>query len=167
VYLFTFMVGVAMFVLGYNLVRGRIGRAMRAIRDHSIAAEAMGIDIAQFKTRTFATSAMITGVAGSLCAIAVQFVSPDSFGVVLSIALFVGMVVGGAASIMGAVFGAMFIQFVPNLADQLSKAAPGAIYGLILIGFMFLLPGGIAAFVRRVMTRFGVPGKAAMARSPR
>jgi branched-chain amino acid transport system permease protein len=156
VYLFTLAVGVLIFVLAYNIVRGRIGRAMRAIRDHPIAAEAMGIDIAQFKTRSFAVSAMITGVAGSLGAIAVQFVSPDSFGVALSISLFVGMVVGGGASIMGAVFGALFIQFVPNIADQVSKAAPGAIYGLILVGFMFLMPGGIAAVVRRQFSR--LPG---------
>jgi branched-chain amino acid transport system permease protein len=73
-YLFSLGVGVVMFVLASNLVRGRIGRAMMAIRDQSIAAEAMGIDIARFKTLTFATSAMFTGIGGSLAAIAVQFV---------------------------------------------------------------------------------------------
>ena len=77
-------------MLAWNLVRGRIGRAMMAIRDHALAAEAMGINIAMLKTRTFAVSAMYTGVAGSLGAIAVQFVAPDSFGVFVSIFLFVG-----------------------------------------------------------------------------
>jgi branched-chain amino acid transport system permease protein len=147
-YLFSLAVAVGMFVLAANLVGGRIGRAMKAIRDQPLAAEAMGIDLARFKTLTFATSAMFTGVAGSLGAIAVQFVSPDSFTVALSITLFVGMVIGGAASISGAIYGALFIQFVPNLADQLSKAAPGAVYGVILIAFMFLAPGGIASLVR-------------------
>ncbi len=80
---------------GGNLVRGRIGRAMRAVRDNALAAEATGIDVALFKTRTFAVSAMITGIAGSLSAIAVGFVSPDSFTVFLSITLFTGLVVGG------------------------------------------------------------------------
>ena len=79
---------------------------MMAIRDHALAAEAMGIDIALLKTRTFALSAMYTGVAGSLGAIVVQFVAPDSFGIFVSIYLFVGLVVGGVASIGGAIFGA-------------------------------------------------------------
>ena len=84
-----------MYVLAWNLVRGRIGRAMKAIRDHATAAEAMGINLAMVKTRTFAVSAMYTGVAGSLGAIVVAFVAPDSFSVFLSITLFVGLCAGG------------------------------------------------------------------------
>ncbi len=147
-YLFCLAVGALLFALAMNLVRGRIGRAMRAIRDQPLAAEAMGIDIAMFKTRTFALSAMFTGVAGSLGAITIQFVAPDAFGVPLSLTFFVGMVVGGGASIGGAVMGALFIQFIPNIADEISKAAPGAVYGLLLIAFMFLLPGGLASLIR-------------------
>jgi branched-chain amino acid transport system permease protein len=152
-YLFTLGIGCLMFLLAWNLLRGRIGRAMRAIRDRAVAAEAMGIDIAMLKTRTFAVSAMFTGIAGSLGAIAVQFVAPDSFTVFVSIDLFVGMVVGGAASIGGAIFGALFIQFVPNLADQISKAAPGAVRGIILILFLYLAPAGIAGVFRMVIQR--------------
>ncbi len=147
-YLFALTVGAILFILATNLVRGRIGRAMRAIRDQPLAAEAMGIDIAMFKTRTFALSAMFTGIAGSLGAITIQFVAPDAFGVPLSLTFFVGMVVGGGASIGGAIMGALFIQFIPNIADEISKAAPGAVYGLILIAFMFLLPGGLASLIR-------------------
>ncbi len=152
-YLFTLGIGCVMFLLAWNLLRGRIGRAMRAIRDRAVAAEAMGIDIAMLKTRTFAVSAMFTGIAGSLGAIAVQFVAPDSFTVFVSIDLFVGMVVGGAASIGGAVFGALFIQFVPNLADQISKAAPGAVRGIILILFLYLAPAGMAGLARMALRR--------------
>jgi branched-chain amino acid transport system permease protein len=148
IYLFCLLVGAVMFWLAANLVRGRIGRAMKAIRDHQTAAEAMGIDLAMFKTRTFAASAMFTGIAGSLGAIVVQFVAPDSFTVFLSITLFVGFVVGGAASIAGPIFGGIFVQFVPNIADQLSKAAPGAVYGVILIVMMFVMPGGVAGFLK-------------------
>ena len=144
VYLFSLAVAAILFGLAANLVRGRIGRAMRAVRDNALAAEATGIDVALFKTRTFAVSAMITGVAGSLSAIVVGFVSPDSFTVFLSITLFTGLVVGGAATIAGPVFGAIFITFLPNVAEQISKAAPGVIYGVVLIAFMFLLPGGVA-----------------------
>ena len=149
-YLFSLAVGALIFALAANLVRGRIGRAMMAVRDHPLAAEAMGIDIALFKTRTFAVSAMVTGLAGSLGAIAIQFVSPDSFNVQLSIFLFVGMVVGGTASIAGPIIGALFIEFLPNAAEQVSKAAPGAVYGLVLIACMFLMPSGAAGLVRRL-----------------
>lgn len=147
IYLFTLAVGAVVFVLGWNLTRGRIGRAMKAVRDHSVAAEAMGIDLAALKTRTFAVSAMFTGIAGALSTIAVQFVAPDSFSFPLSITLFVGLVVGGVDSILGAVFGGIFIEFVPNIANDISKAAPGAIYGLILIAFMFLMPRGVAGML--------------------
>ena len=71
------------------------------------------------------------------------FVSPDSFTVTLSIFLLVGVVVGGLASIPGAIFGGIFIQFVPNIADEVSKSAPAAIYGVLLIGLMYLMPTGV------------------------
>ena len=128
---------------------------MMAIRDHALAAETMGINLAMLKTRTFAVSAMYTGLAGSLGAIAVQFVAPDSFGVFVSIFLFVGLVVGGASSIGGTLIGAAFVEFIPNLADNVSKAAPGAVYGVLLIATMFLLPagaGGTLALLWRRMT---------------
>ena len=153
-YLFSLFVGAVLFLLAWNIVRGRIGRAMMAIRDHSLAAEAMGIDIALLKTRTFALSALYTGVAGSLGAIVVQFVAPDSFGIFVSIYFFVGLVIGGVSSIGGAIFGGLFIEFVPNLAEKVSKAAPGAVYGVILIAMMFLMPGGAAGFVGALFARF-------------
>ncbi|MBN8929601.1 MAG: branched-chain amino acid ABC transporter permease [Rhodospirillales bacterium] len=158
-WLFTFVVGVVLYGLAWNLVHGRIGRAMMAIRDHALAAEAMGINIAMLKTRTFAVSALYTGVAGSLGAIAIQFVAPDSFSVFVSITLFVGLVAGGAASIGGTIVGALFIEFVPNLADKVSKAAPGAVYGVLLIAMLFLMPQGAGGFFaqqwRRVTRRLG------------
>jgi branched-chain amino acid transport system permease protein len=152
-YLFSLGVAVVVFVLTRNLLRGRMGRAMVAIREQPLAAEAMGIDLAFFKTATFAISALITGVAGSLGAIAIQFVAPDSFTVFLSIFLFVGLVVGGVASISGAVAGAAFIVFIPNIADQVSKAAPGAVYGVLLIALLYLMPAGVAGFLRGIGER--------------
>src|SRR5512140_2403280 len=139
-YFFTLAVTIVMFIIGINLLRGRIGRAMIAIRDHPIAAQAMGIDTARYKALTFGVSAMFTGVGGALGAIAVQFVAPDSFNVFLSIAFLVGIVVGGLASLSGALYGALFIQFVPNIADELSKAAPWAIFGAFLIAFVYVMP---------------------------
>jgi branched-chain amino acid transport system permease protein len=159
-YFFTLAVALVMFVLAWNLLRGRVGRALVAIRDHPIAAEAMGVNNAMYKSLAFGVSAMFTGIAGALGAIAVQFVAPDSFTIFLSITFLVGIVIGGLASISGAVYGAIFIQFVPNIADQISRAAPWAIYGLFLLGFMYLMPVGVAGAIRlaRARLRRG-PGK--------
>ncbi|MEQ1882269.1 MAG: branched-chain amino acid ABC transporter permease [Burkholderiales bacterium] len=147
-YLFTLAVLILVFVVGWNLLRGRVGRALVAIRDHPIAAEAMGINIALYKSLTFGVSALFTGIAGALGAIVIQFVAPDSFAAGLSINFLVGIVIGGIGSISGAIYGAMFIQFVPNFADQISKAAPWAIYGVFLLAFVYLMPTGVAGFVR-------------------
>lgn len=147
-YYFTLAIALVMFVLGWNLLRGRVGRSLIAIRDQPVAAEAMGVHAALYKTLAFGVSALFTGVAGALGAIAVQYVAPDSFIYFLSITFLVGIVIGGLASISGAVYGAIFIQFVPNIADQLSKAAPWAIYGVFLLGFMYLMPTGVAGAIR-------------------
>ena len=153
-YFFTLAVTIVMFVLGHNLLHGRVGRAMLAIRDNPVAAQAMGVNNAMYKSLTFGVSAMYTGIAGALGAIAVQFVAPDSFGIFLSLAFLIGIVVGGLASISGALYGALFIQFVPNIADAVSKAAPWAIFGVFLIAFVFLMPGGIAAAVQLARAKF-------------
>jgi branched-chain amino acid transport system permease protein len=146
-YFFSLAITIVMFVFAWNLLRGRVGRAIVAIRDHPIAAETMGINTALYKSLTFGVSALFTGVAGALGAIAVQFVAPDSFNVFLSISILVGVVIGGLASISGAFYGALFIQFVPNIADQISKAAPWAIYGVLLIAFMYMMPTGVSGAV--------------------
>jgi branched-chain amino acid transport system permease protein len=152
-YFFTLAVMLAMFFLGWNLLRGRVGRALTAIRDHAIAAEAMGVHNALYKSTAFGVSALYTGVAGALGAIAVQFVAPDSFNIFLSIVFLVGIVVGGLASISGALYGALFIQFVPNIADEISKAAPWAVFGIFMIGFVYLMPTGVAGAVRLLLAR--------------
>jgi len=138
----------------WNLVRGRIGRALIAIRDHHTAAQAMGVNNALYKSTVFGVSAMYTGIAGSLSAVVVQFVAPDSFALFLSISLLVGIVIGGLASISGAIYGALFIQFVPTYMQDISKAAPWAIYGIFLIAFMFVMPNGVAGFLRINWYRF-------------
>jgi branched-chain amino acid transport system permease protein len=147
-YFITLAVLVVLFVLATNLLSGRTGRAIVAIRDNPIAAQAMGVNKALYKSLTFGVSAGYTGIAGALSAGAVAFVAPDSFNVFLSITFLVGIVVGGLASISGAIFGGLFIQFVPNWAQEISKAAPWAIYGVVLILFMYVMPRGIAGALR-------------------
>jgi len=152
-YFVTLAVLLVLFWLGANLLRGRTGRAIVAIRDNPIAAQAMGVNNALYKSLTFGVSAAYTGVAGALSALAIAFVAPDAFNVFLSITLLVGIVIGGLASITGAVFGALFIQFVPNWAQDISKAAPWAIYGIFLILFMYAMPRGIAGSLRLALGR--------------
>ncbi|HKU40034.1 MAG TPA: branched-chain amino acid ABC transporter permease [Polyangiales bacterium] len=148
-FLFTLVIAVAAFLGARNLLAGHTGKALIAIRDNPIAATAMGVDVARYKTTTFGISAMYTGIAGSLCSLTIQFVAPDSFQA-LSISFLVGIVVGGLASISGAIYGAIFIQFVPHLAENISKAAPSAIFGLLLIAFVYMLPYGIAGSIKKL-----------------
>ncbi len=154
-YFVTLGVLLVLLVLAANLVAGRTGRAIVAIRDNHIAAEAMGVNTALYKSLAFGVSAAYTGVAGAFSAIAVAFVAPDTFNIFLSITFLVGVVIGGLASISGAIFGALFIQFVPNWAQDISKAAPWAIYGVFLIVFMYTMPFGVSGFLRRAWARIG------------
>jgi len=157
-YLFTLAILIVLFVLARNLLAGRTGRAIIAIRDNPIAAQAMGVNAALYKSLTFGVSAAYTGVAGALSALVIAFVAPDSFDVFRSITFLVGIVIGGLASIAGAVFGALFIQFVPNWAQEISKAAPWAIYGIVLILVMYGMPRGIAGTLRLAWGRLAQHG---------
>jgi len=153
-YYFTFVVLLVLYFCAWNLLRGRTGRALKAIRDNPIAARAMGINTSLYKSLTFGVSALYTGVAGALGAIAIQFVAPDSFTFFLSVAILVGMVIGGIGSIPGSIFGGIVIVFVPNVAEQISKAAPWAVYGTLLILCMYFMPLGIWGFIRMGYARF-------------
>jgi branched-chain amino acid transport system permease protein len=153
-YFFVFAVAALLFFCAYNLVSSRTGRAIKAIRDNPVAARTMGVNLSLYKSLTFGVSALYTGIAGALGGIAVQFVAPDSFTFGLSIALFVGLVVGGVGSIGGALFGAWFVLFVPNIAEQVSKGLAGAVYGVILVLLIYLMPFGLAGLVRMAAMRF-------------
>ena len=152
-YFVTLITLLIMFWLASNLVRSRTGRALMAIRDNPIAARSMGVNIALYKSLAFGTSALFTGIAGALGAIVVAFVAPDSFTVQLSIALLVGLVVGGVGSIPGCLFGGLFVLFVPNIAESISKGLAGAFYGVILLLLIYVMPSGAAGFVKMVAAR--------------
>jgi branched-chain amino acid transport system permease protein len=141
-YYFTLVITVAIYVASINLLRSRSGRAFMAIRDNEIAASSMGVNVALYKTLAFGVSAGITGVAGALGAIAVQFVAPDSYTITLAISLFLGMVVGGVGWLPGSFVGSAFIIFVPNIAESVSKGLSGAVFGVLLFLVIFLVPHG-------------------------
>jgi branched-chain amino acid transport system permease protein len=141
-YYFTLVITIAIYVASINLLRSRSGRAFMAIRDNEIAASSMGVNVALYKTLAFGVSAGITGVAGALGAIAVQFVAPDSYTITLAISLFLGMVVGGVGWLPGSFVGSAFIIFVPNMAESVSKGLSGAVFGVLLFLVIFLIPHG-------------------------
>jgi branched-chain amino acid transport system permease protein len=156
-YYFTLAVTIAIYIAAVNLLRSRSGRAFMAIRDNEIAASAMGIDVALYKTLAFGVSAGITGIAGSLGAIVVQFVAPDSFTITLAIQLFLGMVVGGVGWLPGSIVGAAFIIFVPNIAEGISKGLSGAVFGVLLFLVIFVVPHGarqVAIFCQQSVAKF-------------
>src|SRR4030081_1879951 len=141
-YYFTLAITIGIYIASVNLLRSRSGRAFMAIRDNEIAASAMGVDVALYKTLAFGVSAGITGVAGGLGAIAVQFVAPDGYTITLAISLFLGMVVGGVGWLPGSIVGSAFIIFVPNIAEGISKGLSGAVFGVLLFLVIFLVPHG-------------------------
>jgi branched-chain amino acid transport system permease protein len=155
---------VVMFWMARNLIDSRSGRALMAIRDQPLAADAMGINRARYKAITFGISALCTGLAGALHAIIFEFVSPDSFRFELSIALLVGAVVGGIASLPGAMIGGIFVQVIEKYADSLTRAIaasvhlpielePWTIYGIALILLMYFMPTGIAGGLASLWAR--------------
>lgn len=147
-YFFTLAIALLSYVCARNLVHSRTGRALTAIRDNPIAARSMGVNIALYKSLAFGLSALYTGIAGALGAIVIQFINPDSFHFALSVALLVGLVVGGVGWLPGAIFGGAFIVFVPNIAEEVSKGLSGATYGAILIALMFVMPTGAGGLIR-------------------
>ena len=152
-YYFVLIVGLLLYWAAQNVVNSRTGRALMAIRDNPIAARAMGINLAMYKATAFGISALITGIAGALAAMVVKFVAPDSFTFALSIALLVGLVVGGVGWLPGCLIGAAAIIFLPNFAEEISKGLSGAFYGLFLILVIYLAPQGAGGLIRDTADR--------------
>jgi branched-chain amino acid transport system permease protein len=144
-----------LFLVAWLLVRGRIGRAWRAIRDGEVAATSSGVNPALYKTFAFGVSSAFAGAAGALLAIETSYVNPDTFPVGLSILLLASAVIGGLSSLAGAVFGALLYEFLPIYSQnppifsfEFADQAPSVVFGVFLIVIMLLLPGGVAHFIR-------------------
>jgi branched-chain amino acid transport system permease protein len=147
IYYVTWVTAAVLFVCAWLFVRGRTGRALRSLAFSNVAAAASGVNVAAFKTLAFGVSAFYAGVAGSLLAIAVAFVNPDTFPLSLSILLLTGVVVAGLGSLSGIIFGALFIEFVPIWSQNISQEAPSVVYGLILIALLLIVPMGAAGLL--------------------
>lgn len=147
-----------------NLMRSSTGRAFVAIRDSEISAQSMGIQLARYKTLSFALSAALAGVGGALYAHKIQFLSPEQFSIIQSIDLLLMVVIGGLGSIHGAFLGAIFLIVMPQLIalgkdflpEAIGQAAglQGAVYGIVLIAFVLFEPMGLYGRWLKVRTWF-------------
>jgi branched-chain amino acid transport system permease protein len=153
-----------------NLVKGRPGRALEAVRDGEISAAVMGVNVRRYKAAAFTISSMYAGLAGVLFALTVGQVVPNSFDFTLSISYVVMIVIGGPGSIGGAVLGAIFVSVLPQVLDQYSGSLPlisptgsggfdaalasDMLYGLAVIAVLVFAPAGLAGLGERTRNRF-------------
>jgi branched-chain amino acid transport system permease protein len=163
-YYLAWACGLLGLLVAWLLVRGRTGRAFRALRDSEVAAASSGVHLAAYKTFAFGVSAAFAGVAGALYAITnLSYVSPDTYRINLSIFLVVGAVVAGLGSLWGLLAGALLIEFLPvktpdivnainwvlhTSIDPKAAGVSDLIFGGVLVLVMLLLPGGVAGAVR-------------------
>jgi branched-chain amino acid transport system permease protein len=135
-----------------NLLRSPTGRAFVAIRDSEISASCMGVNLATYKTMSFALSAAFTGIAGALYAHKVSFISPEQFTLLQSIELITIVILGGVGFLQGAVLGAAFLIVLPQLISLAKDYLPGnvagsglqsVVFGLVLITFIIFEPLGL------------------------
>jgi branched-chain amino acid transport system permease protein len=152
-YFIALIVAIPVFWFASGVVRRGVGRALIAMRDDETSARTMGVNLATFKTRAFGLSAAYAGVAGALFTFANGFVAPESFTLTVSFAFLAAVVIGGLATVAGAVFGALFIVFVPVWSSDVDEALSGVIYGATLIACMYVFRGGIMGLLRRVPTQ--------------
>ena len=154
-------------ILAVNLVRSRTGRAWMAIRTRDVAAEAFGISVAFYKVLAFVVSSAITSIAGCLFAYYHGFVSVEAFSILMTIEYVAMVIIGGLGSILGAIFGTVFIMLLPYLIDEavdtftvparLSTylfAVKYASFGLIMIIFLVFEPRGLVGIWKRIQNYF-------------
>lgn len=159
-------------LLTRNLMRTRAGRAMQAVRDRDVAAEVIGVSAGRYKIGTFAVSSAIAAVAGSLFGAYQQFISPEEWGLILSVQYIAVIIVGGMGTVMGPILGALFVGALPALIDRYSDVIPGvsdgvgsdgfisvsalnqAVFGLLIVVFLVVEPRGLAGIWLRVKAYF-------------
>jgi ABC-type branched-subunit amino acid transport system permease subunit len=156
----TLAVAVACLVgfVALNLVRGRQGRVWRAVRDDPVAAAVSGISPAKSKVYAFTISSLFAALAGAVFAQILAYVGPGAFGLGLSLSLLVGIVLGGRASLLGALIGAVLLVWLPEFVlslsndrgweEQVTNNAPNLIYGLLVVLVVLVAPGGIVGTVQ-------------------
>ena len=157
-YYIVLLIAAAMILFAANLVRTRTGRAFMAVRDHYISAEIMGINLFKYRILSFAISSFYAGVAGALYGHSLRFVSSEQFNIEVSIVYLAMIIIGGLGSILGSIYGAVFMILLPKLLTivttkiavtvpgiaELATAMEQGIFGVIIIAFLIFEPDGLA-----------------------
>jgi branched-chain amino acid transport system permease protein len=164
-YYLTWGIAFVLLVVAWLFVRGKPGRALKAIRDSEIAAASSGVSLARYKTLAFGLSAFYAGVAGSLYAIARGYMNPDVFPIILSVYLVAALALGGVDSFVGLIVGATVIYVLENRAVDVTRwinhlpavnlnpqrpGMPDVIFGAVLILVLIILPTGVGGALRRL-----------------
>ena len=172
-YVLIWLVVVVVAVLAKNLVRGRPGRAMQAVRDRDLAAEAIGVSLLRYKVGAFAVSSAFAAMAGALYfGVVLRSITPEQVtgpeGLLLSIQFVAAIIIGGLGTIYGSIIGALFVGFVPELTRRFGTHLPflgedklftvGAfnniLFGCLIVLFLIIEPYGLAALWRRIKLYF-------------
>ena len=136
-----------MLLLAKNILGSKTGRAFIAIRDHEIAAQSMGINLAWYKTISFVISAFYAGIAGSLYAILLSYINAESFQLMVSVLYLEMVIVGGIASILGSILGAIFLTVLPEILGAQYQLYQIIIQGLVLVLAIIFMPWGISGMI--------------------
>ncbi len=144
-----------LFVGAWLVLRGRTGRAFRAVRDSEVAAASSGVSLVLYKTLAFGISAAFAGVAGSLFVLATNgYAQPDEFSIVLSLNILIGAAVAGLGSLWGVAAGAAFIALLPNISQSAPLIGQGhdpVVVGVVVILVMLVIPTGFAGLLQRIV----------------
>ena len=166
-YFVLLVIAVLVTVICVNLMRSHVGRAWLTIRERDLAAAALGIDVRRYKIMAFVISTALTSFAGALWGYYTTFVSVEAFGFLITVEYLAMIIVGGMGSVLGSIYGALFITVLPAAVERTLQALPfaralerhvfavqGAVFALLMIGFLFWEPRGLVALWRRLRTYF-------------
>jgi branched-chain amino acid transport system permease protein len=157
-YAVSWSAAAVLFVVAWLILRGRTGRAFRAIRDSEVAATSSGVTLPVYKTLAFGISAAFAGVGGSLFVMGTNgFAQPSEFGIILSLQILIGAAVAGLGSLWGVLIGAAFVGLLPTISSSVpvigSTHGQDVVFGVIVIAVMLLLPTGFAGLLYRLTRR--------------
>lgn len=155
------------FVFVRNVIRSRIGRGMAMVRSNEAGALSNGISVAKNRVLAFGYSGLFGAVAGPLLVMMLEVVGPDDFGLMFTILLTTGLIIGGTTRLMGALLGGIIVALLPSLtASVVSGPQANVLYAVLLIGMIFLLPGGLASLPATIRARWRKIRGAAEPESP-
>ena len=155
-----------------NLLNSKTGRAWEALHANETAAEALGVQVANYKLLAFVITSGIASFSGALFAYYQNFVAVEAFTLFLSIQYIAMIIIGGMGSLPGALLGAVFVTLVPYCVEWLMEAVPHvgldittvssashAAFGLLMILFLVFEPNGLIGIWKRIVSQFASPSK--------